>query len=176
MLSNMLYDPNDNELSYLRNRAKNLCLDYNQSKYGDEKRENILRELIPNSGNIEINSPFYCDYGINIEMGNNVFANYNLVILDCARVKIGNNVFIGPNVSIYTAIHPIDSLTRNKGLEIAKEVIIEDDVWIGGNVVIMPGVTIGEGSVIGAGSIVTKSIDSNSKAWGNPCLVKDKIN
>ena len=112
-----------------------------------------------------------CDYGYNIEIGDNFYSNHNLIILDAGKVKIGDNVFIAPNCGIYTAYHPIDIVQRNKGLEYASNVRIGNNVWIGGNVTILPGVTIGDNCTIGAGSVVTKDIPSNSIAYGNPCKV-----
>lgn len=118
----------------------------------------ILKSLLRSSGNnIIINQPFRCDYGCNISVGENFMANFNLTILDEALVTIGNNVFIGPNVSIFTACHPIDPVERNKGVEWAEPVTIGNSVWIGGDTTILPGVTIGDNVTIGAGSVVTKT-------------------
>lgn len=122
-----------------------------------------------------INAPFHCDYGTNIEVGENFFANYNLTILDVGKVIIGKNVQIAPNVSIYTAGHPIHPKARNSGYEYGIGITIGDNVWIGGNVVILPGVHIGDNVVIGAGSVVTKDIPDNMLAAGNPCKVIRKI-
>ena len=119
--------------------------------------------------------PFYCDHGTKISFGNYFYANIGLTILDENEVKIGNHVFIGPHVSIYTAAHPIDSSIRNTNLEIAKPVTIGDNVWIGGNTVINPGVTIGNDVVIGSGSVVTKDIPNRVIAVGNPCRVLREI-
>ncbi|MBP3284244.1 MAG: sugar O-acetyltransferase [Clostridia bacterium] len=117
---------------------------------------------------------FYCDYGFNIEIGENFYSNHNLVILDANKVKIGDYVQIGPNCGIYTSGHPLDSETRMK-LEFAKPITIGNHVWLGGNVCVMPGVTIGDNTVIGAGSVVTKDIPANVVAVGNPCRVIKKI-
>ena len=136
----------------------------------------ILKELIPESGkHFWIEPPFYCDYGSNITLGDNVFFNFNCVILDPAKVSIGDNALFGPNVQIYTATHPISYLERRRGLESAKEITIGSDVWIGGGVVIGPGLKIGSRSVIGAGSVLTKDIPEGVFAAGNPCRVLREI-
>lgn len=123
------------------------------------------------SENAFINPPFFCDYGSHIEVGKNFYANYNCTILDVAKVKIGDNCLLAPNVAIYTAGHPIHPLTRNSGYEYGKEITIGDNVWIGGSAVICPGVKIGNNVVIGAGSVVTKDIPDWCIAAGNPCKV-----
>lgn len=135
----------------------------------------ITKELLGKSENAWINPPFHCDYGSHIEVGKNFFANYNCTIIDVAKVKIGDNCFMAPNVAIYTAGHPIHPDTRNAALEYGKEVVIGDNVWLGGNVVVCPGVHIGDNVVIGAGSVVTKDIPAWSLAAGNPCKVISKI-
>lgn len=131
----------------------------------------IVKELFGKSENAFVNPPFYCDYGSHIEVGKNFFANYNCTILDVAKVKIGDNCFFAPNVSIYTAGHPVHPFARNSGYEYGKEVNIGDNVWIGGSTVICPGVTVGSNVVIGAGSVVTKDIPDWCIAAGNPCKV-----
>lgn len=131
----------------------------------------IVKELFCKSENAFVNPPFYCDYGSHIEVGKNFYANYNCTILDVARVKIGDNCFLAPNVSIYTAGHPVHPFARNTGYEYGKEVTIGDNVWIGGSTVICPGVTVGSNVVIGAGSVVTKDIPDWCIAAGNPCKV-----
>ncbi len=135
----------------------------------------IVRELFGKSENAFVNPPFYCDYGTHIEVGKNFYANYNCTILDVAKVKIGDNCMLAPNVAIYTAGHPLHPDTRNTAYEYGIEINIGDNVWIGGNVVICPGVTIGSNCVIGAGSVVTKDIPDWSLAAGNPCKVIRKI-
>ena len=137
-----------------------------------EKQDMLIKQILGKTGdNIHIEAPFHCDYGYNIEVGENFYANYNLIILDVGKVKIGKNAQIAPNVSIYTAGHPIHPESRNSGYEYGIAVTIGDNVWIGGNVCIMPGVTIGSNVVIGAGSVVTKDIQDNVIAAGNPCRV-----
>ena len=137
-----------------------------------EKQDMLIKQILGKTGdNIHIEAPFHCDYGYNIEVGENFYANYNLIILDVGKVIIGKNAQIAPNVSIYTAGHPIHPESRNSGYEYGIAVTIGDNVWIGGNVCIMPGVTIGSNVVIGAGSVVTKDIQDNVIAAGNPCRV-----
>ena len=132
----------------------------------------LLKELLGKTGDsLWVEPPFHCDYGWNIEVGENFFANYNLTILDVGKVTIGKNVMIAPNVSIYTAGHPVHPDSRNSGYEYGIPITIGDNVWIGGSVVILPGVTIGNNAVIGAGSVVTKDIPDNAIAAGSPCKV-----
>ncbi|MDO4415629.1 MAG: sugar O-acetyltransferase [Erysipelotrichaceae bacterium] len=136
----------------------------------------LLKEILGKCGeHAVIEAPFHCDYGYNIEVGEWFFANYNLVILDTGKVKIGDHVLMGPNVSIYTAGHPIHPETRATGYEYGIDITIGDHVWIGGSCVIMPGVHIGNNAVIGAGSVVTKDIPDNVIACGNPCHVLREI-
>ena len=132
---------------------------------------NFDKELIAE----RMKAPFFCDYGYNIEIGENFYSNHNLIILDGNKVIFGDNVFIAPNCAFYTAGHPIDVNRRNQGLEYAKPIKIGNNVWIGGNVVVLPGVTIGDNTVIGAGSIVTRDIPANVVAVGNPCRVIKQI-
>jgi maltose O-acetyltransferase len=133
--------------------------------------QETVKDLLGKSEGAFINPPFYCDYGTHIEVGKNFYANYNCTILDVAKVKIGDNCLLAPNVAIYTAGHPIHPMSRNSAYEYGKEVTIGDNVWIGGNVVICPGVRIGDNVVIGAGSVVTRDIPDWSVAAGNPCRV-----
>ena len=166
-----LYNASDRELFNERIKAKKLCAEYNAVECNDfQKRERILDRLVALRGeNTVIEPNFFCDYGYNIVIGDNFYANHNLVILDCADIEFGNNVFIGPNCGFYAAEHPIDADLRNQGLEYAKPIKVGSNVWIGGGVTVIGGVTIGDNVVIGAGSVVTKDIPSNCVAVGNPC-------
>lgn len=177
ILAGELYDANNQDLIKNRYTVKDKCFEFNNIKPSDiESRNKLMREILGKTKNhFLIEQPFMCDYGYNIEIGENFYANHNLIILDCNKVIFGDNVFIAPNCSFYTAGHPIDSKTRNKGLEFAKPIKVGNNVWIGGNVVVLPGVTIGDNVVIGAGSIVNKDIPSNVVAVGNPCKVIKKI-
>ena len=173
MLSGELYDALDPQLTDERIKARLLLKALNESREDEpEKRVDILKALIPQAGaGLWLQPPFYCDYGYNIQLGERVFFNFNCVVLDVMPVTIGSRTLFGPNVQIYTAMHPMDHKERATGLEFAKPITIGEDVWIGGNVVICPGVTIGDRSVIGAGSVVTKDIPADVAAAGNPCKV-----
>lgn len=173
MKTGKLYNPLAETLPTERMNAKKLCYKYNNLP-PDEiiKRTKIITKLLRKTGqNYWIEQPFWCDYGYNIEIGENFYSNHNLVILDPAKVKFGDNVFIGPNCGFYTAEHPLDVTTRNLMLEYAKPIVVGNNVWFGGNVCVLSGVTIGDNVVIGAGSVVTKDIPSNTVAVGNPCRV-----
>lgn len=136
----------------------------------------IIRELLGSHGErFHINQPFRCDYGCNVHIGEDFFANFNLTILDEAEVRIGDHAFIGPNVSIYTACHPLDANERNTGAEWALPVTIGDSVWIGGGAIILPGVTVGSNVVIGAGAVVTRDVPDNTVVAGNPARIIKKI-
>ncbi|WJH39808.1 sugar O-acetyltransferase [Aliirhizobium terrae] len=140
------------------------------------ERAALIRSLMGRIGkNFVFDGAVYCDYGFNIEIGDNFYANVNLIILDGAKVTIGDNVFIAPNVGIYTAGHPLDAIRRNAGLEYALPITIGNNVWIGGGVSIMPGVTIGDGAVIGGGAVVTRDIPPDVVAAGNPARVIREI-
>lgn len=173
MVSGEVYDALAPELINELNRVKDLVWQYNQIRPSDyTSKEQAIRALLGKCGVSPIvNQPFYCDYGRNIEVGDFFFSNFNLTILDEAPVKIGDHVFIGPNVSLYTTCHPTNPEERNKGVEWARPITIGNSVWIGGSVTILPGVTIGDNCTIGAGSVVTRDIPANSIAVGNPCNV-----
>lgn len=193
MLAGELYDPNDKELAALRKRAHNLCKDYNDT-YEDEteKRAKILSGLLPNAGdNAYLQGPIYFDYGVFTKVGKNFYANFNFTVLDVCNVTIGDNVFIGPNVSIFTAKHALRWQERNAFTdkdgnitdnEYGAPVTIGDNCWIAGNVTICAGAKIGSGCVIGAGSVVTGEIPPDTLAYGVPCrpvrkiTEKDKLN
>lgn len=175
MLAGKLYIANDEELASMNLRKTKLLREFNNC---DDylRRKELIREVMGKIGeNFNIEPPLRMDYGCNTYIGNNFYANCELIILDVARVFIGDNVFIGPRVSIFTAGHPIDSKVRNTNLEFGKEVKIGNNVWIGGQTVINPGITIGNNVVIGSGSVVTKDIPDGVVAVGNPCKVLRKI-
>ena len=141
-----------------------------------DSREDLLRKILGKAGrNVHIEPPFHCDYGYNIEVGTDFFANYNFIVLDVGKVKIGDHFMCGPNVQICTAGHPIHPESRNSGYEYGIDITIGENVWIGGNVLVCPGVTIGNNVVIGGGSVVTKDIPDNVVAVGNPCRVLREI-
>jgi maltose O-acetyltransferase len=174
MLSGMVYSAIDDQLLKELNEVKEIIHEYNALKPSQTlRRFQILKDLLGHVADDEIivNQPFYCDYGKQIRVGKRFFANFNLTILDEARVTIGDDCFIGPNVSIYTACHSTDPVERNTRREWAEPVTIGDNVWIGGSVTILPGVTIGSNVTIGAGSVVTRDIPDNVVAVGNPCKV-----
>ena len=173
MLLGKLYNPLNDVLPVERERAKMLCYKFNKLAPNNIlKRTHYLSKLLGKTGkNFLIEQPFQCDYGYNIEIGENFYSNHNLIILDPAKVTFGDNVFIGPNCGFYTPEHPLDASTRNKGLEYAKPIKVGNNVWFGGNVIVLGGVTIGDNAVIGAGSVVVKDIPANTVAVGNPCRV-----
>lgn len=174
MLQHMMYDANyDDELLLERTACKELCYDYNNLRPSQRaEQDELIRKILGKTkSSFVITAPFWCDYGYNIEIGEDFYSNHGLVILDTAKVTFGDNVFIAPNCGFYAAGHPIDADRRNKGLEYAYPITVGDNVWIGGGVQVMPGVTIGSNVVIGSGSVVTKDIPDNVVAVGNPCRV-----
>jgi maltose O-acetyltransferase len=173
MLTGELYNAADPELTAGRQRARSLTRRFNATTEEEPgERLKILRELLGAVGpRVEIEPPFRVDYGNNIFIGDNFYANFGCIILDCARVTIGENVMLAPNVQIYAAHHPIEAAERIKGPELASPITIGNNVWIGGGAIICPGVTIGDNTTIGAGSVVTKDIPANVVAAGNPCRV-----
>lgn len=177
MLSGELYNGADPVLVAERLRARELCQALAALSPGAPRaeRSDLLARLFGAPTNAYVTSPFFCDYGSNIELGDNVYFNFNCVILDVAKVIIGSNVLFGPAVQVYTATHPMTVEERRSGLESAKPVIVGNDVWLGGGAIVCPGVTIGDGSVIGAGSVVVRDIPAGVFAAGNPCRVVRKI-
>lgn len=177
MLSGEMYNPIDDTLINERVKCKLLCQKYNSIQYDNiEKRNEVIKQILGKTKEkFFIEQPFICDYGYNIEVGENFYSNHNLTILDPAKVVFGDNVLVGPNVGIYTAEHPVNSEIRNKLLEFAKPIKIGNNVWIGGGVSILSGVTIGDNVVLAAGAVVTKDIPSNVVAAGIPAKVIKKI-
>lgn len=184
MLAGMIYDPADEEIATRRTYAHKLCNAYSVLDEDDPERADILAELLPHRNGAYLQGPIYFDYGDNIRFGKNCYANFNLTILDCAPVTIGDNVFIGSGVSIVTPLHPFlpqercmyvrpDGVWTDK--EYAKPITIGSDCWIASNVTICGGVTVGKGSVIGAGSVVTRDVPEGVLAAGNPCKVIRKL-
>lgn len=174
MQQQMLYDANyDPELIRERRVCKDLCHEYNQLRPSQTaEQETLMRKLLGKTKeSFCIVAPFWCDCGYNIEIGENFFVNHNGVILDCAKVTFGDNVFVAPNCGFYTAGHPIDWERRNAGLEYAYPITVGDNVWFGGGVQVLPGVTIGSNVVIASGSVVNRDIPDNVVAAGNPCRV-----
>lgn len=174
MLYNANYDP---EIGKEICECKDKCFAYNQVPPSHiEEKQKLLKNILGKMGDgCTIVSPFWCDYGYQIQVGDRFYANHNLVILDGAKVTFGSDVFIAPNCSFYTAGHPVGVAQRNEGLEYAYPITVGDNVWIGGNVTVLPGVTIGSDVVIGAGSLVNKDIPDGVIAFGNPCKVYRKL-
>lgn len=178
MLLGEIYDANyDPQLLHERTECADVLHEWNQIRPSDkDRRDETIRRLFASTGkSFTIVSPFFCDYGYNIHVGENFFMNTSCVILDEAKVTFGNNVFIAPHCGFYTAGHPVDAEQRNRGLEYARPITVGNDVWIGAHVCVLPGVSIGNNCVIGAGSVVCKDIPDNSVAVGNPCRVIRQI-
>jgi maltose O-acetyltransferase len=173
MLGGELYNAADPELTEMRYRARRILTRYNAIPWENiEERTTAIKELFGGTGKqVDVQMPFYCDYGSNIYAGENLYMNFNCIILDCAKITIGDNVMMGPNVQIYAAYHPLLASERIKGPELAAPITIGNNVWIGGGAIICQGVTIGDNTTIGAGSVVTKSIPANVFAGGVPCKV-----
>jgi maltose O-acetyltransferase len=173
MLGGELYDPLDPQLSAERRAARLLFKALNDTRDDQQdERARLIKKLIPAAGRgVWIEPPFYCDYGVNITLGDKVFFNFNCVVLDVAPVRIGSGVLFGPAVQIYAATHALSAAARRAGLESGRTVEIGNEVWVGGGAIICPGVRIGARSVIGAGSVVTRDIPAGVLAVGNPCRV-----
>lgn len=177
MLNGELYDASDPELVAERERARELTRQYNRTTETDhERRGELLRGVLGAVGNKSmIEPPFRCDYGYNIHIGENFYANFGCVVLDICRVTIGRNCMMGPGTHIYTATHPLDATERNAGDEYGKSVTIGDDVWIGGRAVLNPGVTVGDSAVIGSGTVVTDDVPEGVVVQGNPATVVKEL-
>lgn len=178
MLLGMWYDANyDEGLLEERLQAEELYFAYNQTGPREtERKEQLLQALFPNmEKEVVILSPIYTDYGYNCRIGEATFINHGTYLMDAGKITIGSHCFIGPNCGMYTAIHAMLPEERNRGIERAKPIVLGDNVWLGGDVTILPGVTIGSNTVIGAGSVVTKDIPSGVVAAGNPCRVMREI-
>ena len=186
MISGKIYSPGDPETNEIAHKQHNLVQDYNKLYDSDHKRKELIDKIFPNhNGSIYIQGNLYVDYGINTYIGDNFYANNGLTILDVCPVIIGDNCFFGPNVSLYTPLHPLmyqernqyydENIGRYTDKEYGAPIKIGNNCWLGGNVVVLPGVTIGNGCVIGAGSIVTHDIPDNYLAYGNPCKAIRKI-
>lgn len=175
MLAGEAYNILDPELEIERQKARVLQQRYNQAETEPE-RQSILQQMLGQAGqDTLIWAPFYCSYGKNTYLGDHVFINYMCVILDNNEVRIGNHVMIGPSVQIYTAAHDLLAESRIKGMEIAKPIVIEDNVWIGGGAILLPGVRIGKNAVVGAGSVVSRNVPANTVVVGNPARVIRQI-
>lgn len=178
MIAGQLYNARDARLIHMRHKARALLGRINASlqdiQAGTRLKacQKLFRKIGPG---FWMQPPFYCDYGTNIEIGENFYCNFNCVILDVAKVKIGSSVMLGPNVQIYTATHPLNASQRRQGLELGKAITIGDDVWIGGHAVLCPGVTIGRGSIIAAGAVVTKDVPPGVVVGGNPSKMIKEI-
>ena len=178
MLAGILYDANnDKELIKDRCKAKDICFEYNNLKPSDcENKDRLIKKLFAKTGKqIIVEQNFWCDYGYNIFLGNNFFANFDCVMLDVCPIRIGDNCMLAPGVHIYTATHPIDPVARNSGAELGKPVTIGNNVWIGGRAVINPGVTIGDNVVVASGAVVTKDVPDNVVVGGNPARIIKKL-
>ncbi|EOI55455.1 sugar O-acetyltransferase [Enterococcus gilvus] len=177
MIQGEMYMPNDDELRLLNFKNRTLISEYNSTTVTQKsRRKEILKNLLGKTGeSFHFEPPFHCDYGENIVIGENFYANFDCIMLDVAPITIGENVLLGPRVSFYTPGHPIDHEIRNSGLEFATAINVGNNVWIGGSTVINPGVTIGNNVVIGSGSVVTKDIPDNVVAAGVPCKVLREI-
>ena len=171
MLAGELYDAQDPELVAGRNRARSLCTRINALDPDDPQRRELLRQLFASGGEtVAVTSPFFCDYGVHIELGENVYFNFNCVLLDVCTIRIGAHTLFGPGVQVCTPLHPMDAASRRRQ-EYGKPVTIGADVWVGAGAILLPGVQLGDRAVIGAGSVVTRDVPAGVLAAGNPCRV-----
>jgi maltose O-acetyltransferase len=176
MVAGLWFNPADKELALQRQRAKALCVQMNQQgPLPFKAHQQLARQLFGRLGSCYIEPNFFCDYGYNIELGQNFYANHHCVILDAAKVSIGDDVLLGPGVQIYTVTHPLDAAQRKTGLEQGRAISIGDSVWIGGGAIILPGVQIGKKAVIAAGTVVTKDVPDAVVVAGNPATVIKKL-
>ncbi|ALS79652.1 acetyltransferase [Planococcus kocurii] len=178
MLAGEMYDPHDSALRQKRMNARRLSRIFNDTTEMDgQDRADLLKKLFGSTGDlIHVEPNFRCDYGFNIHVGHNFYANFDCVFLDVCEIRIGDNCMVSPGVHIYTATHPLDAAARNSGKEFGKPVTIGNNVWIGGRAVITPGTTIGDNAVIAAGAVVTKDVPANSLVGGNPATVFQQVN
>jgi maltose O-acetyltransferase len=175
MLAGEMYNCLDPDLEAIRQNTKKLLRLYNQTETAPE-RQSILQQLLGHIGQDSIiEPPFYCTYGQNIHLGDRVYLNVLCTILDCNEVRIGNHVMVGPAVQIYTAAHMLQAEPRNQGWEVAKSIVIEDNVWLGGGAILLPGVRVGRNAVVGAGAVVTRNVPANTVVVGNPARVIREI-
>lgn len=169
MLAGEMYLASDPQLVEEREFAHQVCRSFNAESWELESARKRLYGLFGSVGDgVVIESPFLCDYGYNVRLGDRVYFNFNVTILDCAPVTIGSDVKLGPGVQIYTAGHHLDRARRTAGEEFALPITVEDEVWVGGSAILLPGITIGAGAVIGAGSVVTRDVPSGARVAGNP--------
>lgn len=179
MLAGKWYNPGfDAELKRERNIVKDYCLEFNNTPMSDlGHRRDVLREILQNVEveQVQVMPPFMVDYGYNVFMGQGCFFNHYVYLMDCAKITFGKKCFVGPFCGFYTALHPLEVTKRNAGFEMAQPITVGDNVWFGGNVIVLPGVKIGSNSVIGAGAVVTKDIPAGVLAYGNPCRVVREI-
>ncbi|MFU2205153.1 sugar O-acetyltransferase [Streptococcus pluranimalium] len=171
MITGKPYKPGDDELKTMRLRARQLMKDFNNEDDAS-KRSSLLKDWFGSTGeNLHMEQPFRCDYGNNIYVGENFYANFNQTFLDVCEIRIGDNVMIGPNCQLLTPLHPLDPIERNSGVEYGAPITLGDNVWLAGGVTVLPGVSLGNNVVVGAGSVVTKSFPDNVVLAGNPAKV-----
>lgn len=168
MLAGRMYNASDPELVQERRHAHAACRAFNAAEHSPQSMAELYRIFASAGDGVYLESPFFCDYGYNIHLGDRVYFNFNVTILDCAPVHIGSDVKFGPGVQIYTAGHSLDRERRRAGDEFALPITIEDDVWLGGSAIVLPGVTIGRGAIVGAGAVVTRNVRPGRKVGGSP--------